>query len=90
MQWNDIGRIDFLECLDRFSNIVLLIGREMEAPDHCVNLFDTAGGLSLPDRVDHAAMAARGQYDEPASFQIERRCDFVLKLVRPAHFVRPR
>src|SRR5258708_40212854 len=54
-----LSRIDFLECLDCISNVFLLIRREMEAPDHRMNFFHTGGGLSLPDRVDHAAMAAR-------------------------------
>src|SRR6266702_8253134 len=56
MQRNHVSRIDFLECPDRISNVVLLIGREMKAPDHRMNSFHTRGDLSLPDRVDHAAM----------------------------------
>src|SRR5262245_29658132 len=59
MQRNHVSRIDFLECPDRISNVVLLIGREMKAPDHRMNFFHTRGDLSLPDRVDHAAMTAR-------------------------------
>src|SRR5205809_58539 len=59
MQRNHVSRIDFLECPDRISNVVLLIGREMIAPDHRMNFFHTRGDLSLPDRVDHAAMTAR-------------------------------
>src|SRR5256884_5399012 len=59
MQRNHVSRIDFLECPDRISNVVLLIGREMKAPDHRMNFFHTRGGLSLLDRVDQAAMAAR-------------------------------
>ena len=82
MQRNHVSRIDFLECPHRISNVVLLIGREMKAPDHRMNFFHTGGGLSLPDRVDHAAMTARSQDDKPASFQIERRRDLVLKLIR--------
>jgi hypothetical protein len=58
MQRNHESRIDFLECRDRISNVVLLIGREMKAPDHRMNFFHAGGGLSLLDRVDHAAMAA--------------------------------
>src|ERR1700730_13577934 len=81
MQRNHIGRIDFLECLDRISDVVLLIGREMKAPDNGMNFFHAGGGLGLPDRVDHAAMAARSQDDKPASFQIESRRDLVLKLI---------
>jgi hypothetical protein len=36
-----------------------LMGREMKAPNHRMNFFHTRGDLSLPDRVDHAAMTAR-------------------------------
>src|ERR1700688_4344600 len=81
MQRHHVSRIDFLECLDRISNVFLLIGREMKPPDHRMNFFHTGGGLSLPDRGDHAAMAARSQDDKPASFQIECRRDLVLKLI---------
>src|SRR3984893_4365610 len=81
MQRNQVSRIDFLECLDRISNVFLRVGREMKAPDHRMNFFHTGGSLSLPDRVDHAAMAARSQDDKPASFQIESRRDLVLKLI---------
>src|SRR3984893_17396527 len=59
MQRNDVSRIEFLECLDRVSNVFLLVGREMKAADHRMNFLHTGGGLSLPDRIDHAAMAAR-------------------------------
>jgi hypothetical protein len=48
MQRNHVSRIDFLECLDRISNVVLLIGREMKAPDHRMNFFHAGGGLSFP------------------------------------------
>src|SRR5258705_3270807 len=82
MQRNQISRNDFLECRDCISNVFLLIRPEMKAPDHRMNFFHTGGGLSLPDRVDHAAMAARRQDDKPASFQIECRRDLVLKLIR--------
>src|SRR6267378_208515 len=82
MQRYHPSRIDFLECRDCISNVFLLIGREMKAPDYRMNFFHTGGGLSLPDRVDHAAMAARSQDDKPTSFQIERRRDLVLKLIR--------
>src|ERR1700737_4079 len=82
MQRNHVSRVDFLECLDRISNVFVLIGREMKAPDHRMNFFHTGGGLSLPDRVDYAAMAARSEDDKPASFQIECRRDLVLKLIR--------
>ena len=81
MQRNHPGRIDFLECLDCISNVFLLIRREMKAPDYRMNFFHTGGGLSLPDRIDHAAMAARSQDDKPASFQIESRRDLMLKLI---------
>ena len=53
------GGYNVLECLDRISNVFLLIRGEVKAPDHCMNFFYTGGGLSLPDRVDYAAMAAR-------------------------------
>src|SRR5947208_452394 len=82
MQRNHVSRIEFLECLDRISNVVLLIRREMKAPDHRMNFFQTGGGLSLFDRVDHTAMAARSQDDKPASLQIECRRNLVLKLIR--------
>jgi len=59
MQRDHVSRIDFLECLDRISNVFLWVGREMKAPDHRMNFFHAGGSLSLPDRVDHAAMAAR-------------------------------
>src|SRR6202048_457252 len=81
MQRNHISRIDFLECLVCISHVFSLIRREMTAPDHRMNFFHTGGALSLPDRVDHAAMAARSQDDKPASFQIESRRDLVLKLI---------
>ena len=82
MQRDHVSRIDFLECLDRISNVILLIRREMKAPNHCMNSFHTGGSLSLPDCVDHAAMAARSQDDKPPSFQIECRRNLVLKLIR--------
>src|SRR5687767_7608345 len=82
MQRNHVSRIDFLQCLDRISNVVFLIRREMKASDHRMNSFHTGRGLSLPDCVNHAAMAARSQDDKPASFQIERGRNLVLKLIR--------
>src|SRR5258705_3545192 len=82
MQRNQISRNDFLECRDCISNVFLLIRPEMKAPDHRMNSCHTGGGLSLPDRVDHAAMAARRQDDKPASFQIECRRNLVLELIR--------
>src|SRR2546421_1161137 len=82
MQLNHVSRIEFMECLDGISNIFLFIGREMKASDHRMNFFHTGGSLSLPDRVDHAAVAARSQDDQPASFQIECRRNLVLKLIR--------
>ena len=33
MQRDHVSRIDFLECLDRISNVFLWVGREMKAPD---------------------------------------------------------
>jgi hypothetical protein len=59
MQRNNVSRINFLERLDRISNVFLLIGREMKAPDYRMNFFHPRGDLSLLDRVGHAAMAAR-------------------------------
>src|SRR5262249_47464183 len=82
MQRNHVSRIDFLQCLDRLSNVILLIGCEMKAPDYSVNFFHAGSVLSLPDRVDHAAMAARNQDHKPPSFQIEHCGDLVLKLIR--------
>jgi hypothetical protein len=37
MQRDHVSRIDFLECLDRISNVFLWVGREMKAPDHRMN-----------------------------------------------------
>jgi hypothetical protein len=54
MQRNHVSRIDFLERLDRVSNVVLWIRREMKAPDHRMNFLHAGGGLSLLDRIDAA------------------------------------
>lgn len=67
MQWDHVSRIDFLERLDRFSNVVLWMRREMKAPDHRMNFLHAEGGLNLLDRIDHAAMAARRQNDPKRS-----------------------
>src|SRR5258706_9541279 len=81
VQWNDVVDIDVLERRDRVAHIVFLIGGEVESADHRMNLVDPGSRLGLPDRVDHAAMAARGQNDQPASFQVERGGDLVPELV---------
>src|SRR5882757_4528421 len=54
----------------------------MEPTDHGVYLLDARGSLRLFDRVDHAAMAARGQHDKAAAFQVKRRGDLVSELIR--------
>src|SRR6516162_8415024 len=67
VQWNDVVDVDTLERCDRVARIVFLIRREVEAADHRMNLVDARSRLGLFDCVDHPAMTARGQYDQPAA-----------------------
>ena len=39
------------------------------------------GCLGLPDRIDDAAVAARGKNDKSASLEVVRGCEFMLELV---------
>ncbi len=82
VQWNDIVDIDIAERHDRVAHIVFLIGGEVESADHRMNFLNARSRLGLFDRVDHPAMTAGGQYDQPASFQIERGSDLMPELVR--------
>jgi hypothetical protein len=47
-----------------------------------VHLLDAGNRLGLPDRVDGAAVAARGQDDQPTVIQMEGGRDLVPELVR--------
>src|SRR3981189_1554476 len=53
----------------------------MEAADHRMHLLDTRRDPRLPDRIDHAAMTARGQHDETSAFDHEVRPDLVLEII---------
>src|SRR5262249_33278009 len=58
--------IDFLECFNCLADVVVAERRhDMEAPDDGVHLVDAGYFLSLLDGVNHAAMAARCQNDQP-------------------------
>src|SRR3954463_5087018 len=44
-------RPDLLQSRDRLADVVWLVRRKMEAPNHRMHLIDTRDRLSLPDRV---------------------------------------
>src|SRR5215471_9703383 len=67
VQWNDVVDVHTLDRRYRVAHIVFLIGCKVEAPDDCVNFVDARSRLGLFDRIDHPAMTAGGQYDQPAS-----------------------
>src|ERR1700745_2898725 len=63
VKWNDIVDIHILHRCDCVAHVVFLVGCKVKAPDDCVNFIDGRSRLRLFDRVNHAAMAARSQYD---------------------------
>ena len=81
MHRDHVIRCNLLQGGDDLANIILLEGSEMEAADDGVNLVDAGRGFGLLDDIDDAPVAAGGENDQTASFQMIGCRNLMTKLI---------
>src|SRR3974390_1217831 len=83
MSKHQVIRIDLLEVREHHSNVGVVEWRNyMESTDNGVYFLHPRRGLRLPDRIDDAAMAARGENDQTLALDDEVGADLVLEIVQ--------
>ena len=80
---NDVFGIDRTEFGDHQPDVVVVERRyDVKPADDGEHLVNARGGHRGADRIDDAAMAAGGEYHEPASLHVVDGGDLVIKVVR--------